>query len=115
MANVRTLRDTKSMESKKIQGEGYRLGSIREQELEVALHNSIKSNSEITSEYKNMQAVYSNRTKNINKENAQLRQNNKELSNHIYRLTDEVKQLRSKIDTLKSRITDKDLLLSNFK
>ncbi|CAJ0898956.1 13110_t:CDS:2 [Entrophospora sp. SA101] len=62
-----------------------------------------------------MQVVYSNRTKNINKENAQLRQNNKELSNHIYRLIDEVKQLRSKIDTLKSRITDKDLLLSNFK
>ncbi|CAH1759079.1 14510_t:CDS:1, partial [Entrophospora sp. SA101] len=80
-----------------------------------ALRDSIKSNSEITSEYKNMQVVYSNHTKNTNKENAQLRHNNKELSNHIYRLIDEVKQLRSKIDTLKSCITDKDLLLGNFK
>ncbi|CAJ0630054.1 7657_t:CDS:2 [Entrophospora sp. SA101] len=62
-----------------------------------------------------MQVVYSNHTKNTNKENAQLRHNNKELSNHIYRLIDEVKQLRSKIDTLKSCITDKDLLLGNFK
>ncbi|CAJ0842742.1 9524_t:CDS:2 [Entrophospora sp. SA101] len=111
MANVRTLRDTKSTESKKIQGEGYRLGSIREQELEVALHNSIKSNSEITSEYKNMQVVYSNRTKNINKENAQLRQNNKELSNHIYRLIDEMKDFLSKIEALKTKLSSaqKDL------
>ncbi|CAH1771223.1 8057_t:CDS:1, partial [Entrophospora sp. SA101] len=40
MANVRTLRDTKSMESKQIQGQGYRLGSVREQELEDALRVS---------------------------------------------------------------------------
>ena len=51
MAKVRTLQDTKSMEPKKIQGQGYRLGSTREQELEEALRDSIKSNSEITSEY----------------------------------------------------------------
>ncbi|CAJ0829490.1 8134_t:CDS:2 [Entrophospora sp. SA101] len=47
MANVCTLRDTKSMESKKIQGQGYRLGSAHEQELEEALRDSIKSNSEL--------------------------------------------------------------------
>ncbi|CAG8621034.1 3856_t:CDS:2 [Acaulospora morrowiae] len=57
MVKVCTLQDIKSMESKKIQGQGYRLGSTHEQELEKALHNSIKSNSEITSEYKNMQVA----------------------------------------------------------
>ncbi|CAJ0826001.1 4233_t:CDS:1 [Entrophospora sp. SA101] len=115
MANVRTLQDTKSMESKKIQGQGYRLGSAREQELEEALRDSIKSNSEITSEYKNIQVVYSNHSKNTNKENEQLRSNNEKLSKYVYQLIDKVEQLRSKIDTLKSRITDKDLSLSKFK
>nr|CAG8520371.1 1175_t:CDS:2 [Entrophospora candida] len=42
MAKVHTLQDTKSMESKKIQGQGYRLGSICKQELEDALHVSRK-------------------------------------------------------------------------
>src|SRR5437763_1243677 len=115
MAKVRTLQDTKSMESKKIQGQGYRLGSTREQELEEALRDSIKSNSEITSEYKNMQVVYSNHSINTNKENDQLRCNNEKLSKCVYQLIDEVKQLRSKIDTLKSLITGKDLSLSKFK
>ncbi|CAH1769737.1 3630_t:CDS:1, partial [Entrophospora sp. SA101] len=115
MAKVCTLQDTKSMESKKIQGQGYRLGSAREQELEEALRDSIKSNSEITSEYKNMQVVYSNHSKNTNKENDQLRHNNEKLSKHVYQLIDEVKRLRSKIDTLKSRITDKDLSLAESK
>nr|CAG8663888.1 11964_t:CDS:2 [Entrophospora candida] len=115
MANVRTLQDTKSMESKKIQGQGYRLGSTREQELEKALRDSIKSNSEITSEYKNMQVVYLNHSKNTNKENDQLRRNNEKLSKNVYQLIDGVKRLRSKIDTLNSRITDKDLSLSDFK
>ncbi|CAG8639508.1 7798_t:CDS:2 [Ambispora gerdemannii] len=50
MVKVRILQDTKSMESKKIQGQGYRLGSTREQELEEALRDSIKSNSEITND-----------------------------------------------------------------
>ncbi|CAJ0834710.1 17452_t:CDS:2, partial [Entrophospora sp. SA101] len=103
------------MESKKIQGQGYRLGSAREQELEEALRDSIKSNTEITSEYKNMQVVYSNHSNNTNKENDQLRSNNEKLSKHVYQLIDEVKRLRSKIDTLKSRITDKDLSLAEFK
>ncbi|CAG8635572.1 8961_t:CDS:2 [Paraglomus brasilianum] len=115
MAKVRTLQDTKSVESKKIQGQGYRLGSTREQELEEALRDSIKSNSEITSEYKNMQVVYSNHSKNTNKENDQLRRNNEKLSKHVYQLIDEVKRLRPKIDTLKSRITDKDLSLAESK
>ena len=115
MANVRTLRDTKSMESKKIQGQGYRLGSARKQELEEALRDSIKSNSEITSEYKIMQVVYSNHSINTNKENDQLRCNNEKLSKYVYQLIVEVKQLRSKIDTLKSLITSKDLSLSKFK
>ncbi|CAJ0834875.1 9746_t:CDS:2, partial [Entrophospora sp. SA101] len=102
------------MESKKIQGQGYRLGSAREQELEEALRDSIKSNSEITSEYKNMQVVYSNHSKNTNKENDQLRRNNEKLSKHVYQLIYEVEQLRLKIDTLESRIIDKDLSLSDF-
>ncbi|CAJ0833668.1 17353_t:CDS:2 [Entrophospora sp. SA101] len=103
------------MESKKIQGQGYRLGNAREQELEEALRDSIKSNSEITSEYKNMQVVYSNHSKNTNKENDQLRSNNEKLFKHVYQLIDEVMRLRSEIDTLKSRITDKDLSISDFK
>ena len=115
MAKVRTLQDTKSMESKKIQGQGYRLGSTCEQELEKALRDSIKSNSEITSEYKNMQVVYSNHSINTNKENDQLRCNNEKLSKYVYQLIYEVKQLRLKIDTLKSLITGKDLSLSKFK
>ncbi|CAH1760690.1 3444_t:CDS:2 [Entrophospora sp. SA101] len=42
MAKMHTLQDTKSMESKKIRGQGYRLGSIRKQELKDALHVSRK-------------------------------------------------------------------------
>ncbi|CAJ0895704.1 16101_t:CDS:2 [Entrophospora sp. SA101] len=108
------------MESKKIQGQGYRLGSAREQELEEALRDSIKSNSEITSEYKNMQEVYLNHSKNTNKENDQLRRNNEKLSKHVYQLiyeadictkSKEMKDFLSKMEALETKLSSaqKDL------
>nr|CAG8556955.1 2401_t:CDS:2 [Entrophospora candida] len=63
------------MESKKIQGQGYRLGSICKQELEDALHVSSKTNSELIDNFKNLQVVYSKFSKNIKQENAQLQHN----------------------------------------
>ncbi|CAI2193768.1 8069_t:CDS:1, partial [Funneliformis geosporum] len=39
----------------------HRLGSAREIELEDALRRSIKSNSELTNEYRDLQDVYSKR------------------------------------------------------
>ncbi|KAF0465974.1 hypothetical protein F8M41_026190 [Gigaspora margarita] len=52
MVNVHTLQDT-------ILKKGYRFGSIRELELKEALWNSIRTNSELSSEYKNLQVVCS--------------------------------------------------------
>ena len=50
MSNVYTLRN--------IENRGHRLGSIRESELENALHSSIKSASDLANEYKDLQGVY---------------------------------------------------------
>ncbi|CAJ0829418.1 16152_t:CDS:2, partial [Entrophospora sp. SA101] len=112
---------TKSMESKKIQGQGYRLGSAREQELEEALRDSIKSNSEITSEYKNMQVVYSNHSKNTNKENAQLQRNLKQadtdiqqIRTHALQLISEIKRLRKEISVHKSQNNRQQIAMNDY-
>ncbi|PKK59655.1 hypothetical protein RhiirC2_719668 [Rhizophagus irregularis] len=64
MRNVHTLKDISS---------DHRLGSVREMELEEILRNSIKSISELTNEYNDMQGVYSSYSKRNDRD--------KELSN----------------------------------
>jgi len=121
MANVRTLRDTKSMESKKIQGQGYRLGSAREQELEEALRDSIKSNSELIDDFKNLQVVYSKFSKNIKQENAQLQRNLKQadtdiqqIHSHALQLISEIKRLRKEISVHKSQNNRQQIAMNDY-
>ena len=62
MSNVHTLKDIKDIEAvgrslgKQIPP-GRQLGSIRESELEKALRSSIKTTSDIASDYKDLQDV----------------------------------------------------------
>ena len=56
MANVHTLQDISS-------NKGYRLGSMREQELEETLHRSLKSISELNDCNKALQSKYLKRMK----------------------------------------------------
>src|SRR6185369_16845649 len=121
MANVRTLQDTKSMESKKIQGQGYRLGSAREQELKEALRDSIKSNSELIDDFKNLQVVYSKFSKNIKQENAQLQRNLKQadtdiqqIHSHALQLISEIKRLRKEISVHKSQNNHQQIAMNDY-
>ncbi|CAJ0913709.1 5890_t:CDS:1 [Entrophospora sp. SA101] len=121
MANVRTLQDTKSMESKKIQGQGYRLGSAREQELEEALRDSIKSNSELIDDFKNLQVVYSKFSKNIKQGNAQLQRNLKQadtdiqqIHSHALQLISEIKRLRKEISVHKSQNNRQQIAMNDY-
>ncbi|CAB4378494.1 unnamed protein product [Rhizophagus irregularis] len=71
MSNVHTLRNINdkgavgSLLGKHIPP-GHRLGSIRESELEKALHGSIKSASDIANDYKDLQDIYLERVKDFN-------------------------------------------------
>ncbi|CAG8831141.1 13550_t:CDS:2, partial [Gigaspora rosea] len=94
MANICTLRD--------INSKGHRLGSTREVELEEALRDSCKSNSELIDDFKNYQKVYKKYIKNIKQDKVHMQQDlnrsNKDkekLTKHTYQLIDEVKRLRS--------------------
>nr|CAG8563169.1 14964_t:CDS:10 [Entrophospora candida] len=107
MAKVYTLQDTKSMESKKIQGQGYRLSNVREQEFEEALHDSIKSNSELSNDFKNLQVVYSKFSNNIKQKNAQLQRNLKQavsIQNTLSEKSSELELLQSEIKTLEAKL-----------
>ena len=64
MANVHTLRD--------INSKGYRLGSTREMELEEALCDSCKSNSELIDDFKNYQKMHKKFIKNSKQDKAHL-------------------------------------------
>ncbi|CAJ0911782.1 5198_t:CDS:1, partial [Entrophospora sp. SA101] len=118
MANVRTLQDTKSMESKKIRGQWYRLGSVREQELEEALRDSIKSNSELIDDFKNLQAVYSKFSKNIKQKNAQLQRNLNQADADIYSHAQQhisvVKKLGKEISNYKSENNRQQIVINDY-
>ena len=58
MSNIHTLAGNAKL---KDIGLGHHLGSTHEIELEDALRSSIKSNSKLTNEYKDLQDVYSKR------------------------------------------------------
>ncbi|CAG8527704.1 460_t:CDS:2, partial [Acaulospora morrowiae] len=105
MANVHILRDINSPK-------GYRLGSTRELELEEALHDSCITNSELIEDFKNYQKVYSEFSKNIKQDKAQLQldlnQTNKDkekLFKHSCQLFNKVKRLRVDNTNLTSQIT----------
>ncbi|CAG8719557.1 6170_t:CDS:2, partial [Acaulospora morrowiae] len=53
---------------KDIENKGYRVGSIRESELEKALRNNIKSSSGLANEYMDLQDEYSKRVKDFDQE-----------------------------------------------
>ncbi|CAH1768709.1 326_t:CDS:1 [Entrophospora sp. SA101] len=109
------------MESKKIQGQGYRLGSAHEQELEEALRDSIKSNSELIGDFKNLQVVYSKFSKNIKQENAQLQCNLKQadtdiqqIRSHALQLISEIKRLRKEISVHKSQNNRQQIAMNDY-
>jgi chromosome segregation ATPase len=113
MRNVHTLKDISS---------GHRLGSAREIELEEMLCNSIKSISELTNEYNDMQGVYSSYCKRNDRDKAKLHHNleqaetnNRKLSDCIHQLIDEMSQLQSEMDSLNFQITRKDISLADSK
>ncbi|CAJ0910873.1 2849_t:CDS:1 [Entrophospora sp. SA101] len=109
------------MESKQIQGQGYRLGSVREQELEDALRVSSKTNSELIDDFKNLQVVYSKFSKNIKQENAQLQRNLKQadtdiqqIRTHALQLISEIKRLRKEISVHKSQNNRQQIAMNDY-
>src|SRR6266498_4728144 len=114
MPNVHTLRDIENRGvvegslSKHIPPD-YRLGSIRESELEKALRGSIKTASDIANDYKDLQDIYLERVKDFNRicsdfnnKFSQLNTANTELE---AKHSAEVKSLKSNIKTLKRELT----------
>jgi chromosome segregation ATPase len=113
MRNVHTLKDISS---------GHHLSSAREIKLEEMLCNSIKSISELTNEYNDMQGVYSSYSKRNDLDKAKLHRNleqaeinNRKLSDRIHQLIDEMSQLRSEMNSLNFQITRKDISLAESK
>src|SRR3954453_396765 len=113
MRNMHTLKDISS---------GHRLGSAREMELKEMLCNSIKSISELTNEYNDIQGVYSSYSKRNDRDKAKLHRNlkqaetnNRKLSDRIHQLIDEMSQLRSEMNSLNFQITRKDISLAESK
>ncbi|CAJ0889737.1 12278_t:CDS:1 [Entrophospora sp. SA101] len=106
------------MESKKIQGQGYRLGSVCEQELEDALRVSSKTNSELIDDFKNLQVVYSKFSKNIKQENAQLQRNLKQADADIYSHAQQhisvVKKLGKEISNYKSENNRQQIVINDY-
>ncbi|CAJ0823507.1 2551_t:CDS:2 [Entrophospora sp. SA101] len=109
------------MESKKIQGQGYRLGSVCEQELEDASRVSSKTNSELIDDFKNLQVVYSKFSKNIKQENAQLQRNLKQadtdiqqIRSHALQLISEIKRLRKEISVHKLQNNRQQIAMNDY-
>src|SRR6266498_5074793 len=114
MPNVHTLRDIENRGvvegslSKHIPPD-YRLGSIRESELEKALRGSIKTASDIANDYKDLQDIYLERVKDFNRicsgfnnKFSRLNTANTELE---AKHSAKVKSLKSNIKTLKRELT----------
>ncbi|PKY53850.1 hypothetical protein RhiirA4_426335 [Rhizophagus irregularis] len=95
MSNIHTLAG--GAKAKYI-GLGHRLGSAREIELEDALRSSIKSNSELTNEYRDLQDVYSKREEAF-------RHTSSDNNDKISQLNAENKSFKSNIKTLKRELT----------
>jgi chromosome segregation ATPase len=95
MSNIHTLAG--GAKAKYI-GLGHRLGSAREIELEDALRSSIKSNSELTDEYRDLQDVYSKREEAF-------RHTSSVNNDKISQLNAENKSFKSNIKTLKRELT----------
>ncbi|CAJ0870849.1 7026_t:CDS:2, partial [Entrophospora sp. SA101] len=94
----------------------------REVELEEALRDSCKTNSELIKDLKNYRKVYSEFSKNIKQDKAQLQRDlnktskDKEiLTKQAYQLIEEVKRLNSEINSLIYQITRKDISLNESK
>ncbi|CAG8620219.1 4227_t:CDS:2, partial [Paraglomus occultum] len=94
---------------------GYRFGSTREVELEEALRDSCKTNSELIDDFKNYlyQKVHKKFIDNIKQDNNkvhlqrnlnQTSKDKEELTKYIYQLIDEIKRLNSELDNLSSQI-----------
>ncbi|RHZ67238.1 hypothetical protein Glove_302g49 [Diversispora epigaea] len=112
MTNVHTMRDINSPK-------GYRLGKV---ELEEALCDSCITNSELIEDFKNYRKVYSEFSKNIKQDKAQLQldlnQSNKDkekLSKHVYQLINEVKRLKVNNTNLTSQITQSQISRDEYK
>nr|CAG8541329.1 12382_t:CDS:1 [Entrophospora candida] len=125
MNNVHTLQNTKSDTLQK----GYRLGSVREEELEEKLYHTLKSKAEIKECNKKLLDKYSDQEKSFKQErkawslerkdlNRELTQNNNKLQNlhtQTLEVTNIAKQLRSENTNLISRNTQKDRYLADSK
>ncbi|RIB15352.1 hypothetical protein C2G38_2192591 [Gigaspora rosea] len=79
MSNVHTLKDIKNR--------GHRFGIIRESELENALHSSIKFASDFANEYKDLQAVLTQKASSLDKDK-------------ILYLKDEIDKLKAEVEEL---------------
>ncbi|CAG8516404.1 4899_t:CDS:1 [Paraglomus brasilianum] len=115
MANVHTLRDISS-------NKGYRLGSMREQELEETLHRSLKSISELNDCNEALQSKYLKRMKAFNREKKRWNQdslrNNTEiqkLRTHALQVINEHKQLQNENTNLISHNAQKDIFIAESK
>jgi hypothetical protein len=95
MSNIHTLAG--GAKAKYI-GLGQCLGSAREIELEDALRSSIKSNSELTNKYRDLQDIYSKREEAF-------RHTSSDNNDKISQLNAENKSFKSNIKTLKRELT----------
>jgi len=114
MPNIHTLRDIENKgvvegSLSKHTPSGHQLGSIHESELEKALRGSIKTASDITNDYKDLQDVYLKRVKDFNRicsgfnnKFSQLNIANSELE---AKYSAEIKLLKSSIKILKRELT----------
>ncbi|KAF0532737.1 hypothetical protein F8M41_011026 [Gigaspora margarita] len=115
MANIHTLRDISS-------NKGYRLGSMREQELEETLHRSLKSISELNDSNESLQSQYLKRVKAFDREkkrwNRDSLRNNTEiqkLRTHALQVINEHKQLQIENTNLISHNAQKDIFIAESK
>ncbi|CAG8781959.1 9707_t:CDS:2 [Dentiscutata erythropus] len=108
MANICTLRD--------INSKGHRLGSIREVELEEALRDSCKSNSELIDDFKNYQKVYKKYIKNIKQDKLESAQKDAfSTQKEIIKKESEIISLKSELTNIKNELTNtKDELASKI-
>ncbi|CAH1771180.1 13069_t:CDS:1, partial [Entrophospora sp. SA101] len=86
-----------------------------------ALRDSIKSNSELIDDFKNLQVVYSKFSKNIKQGNAQLQRNLKQadtdiqqIHSHALQLISEIKRLRKEISVHKSQNNRQQIAMNDY-
>ncbi|CAH1770754.1 7358_t:CDS:2, partial [Entrophospora sp. SA101] len=117
-----SVKDTYSLCMHISSNKGYRLGSMRERELEETLHRSLKSISELNDCNEGLQSNYSKRVKAFDREreewNRDSLRNNTEiqkLRTHALQVINENKQLQNENTNLISCNAQKDISLAESK